>query len=933
MEEGLVDAVLEDGGSEPAALPLVSHAMAETWRRRDGDTLTLAGYREAGGVAGSISTTADALYKTVFDEAQQHACRRLMLQLVVPGEGTSDTRRRLAMRTLDSAHDAEIMRRVAPEMIDARLLTVDRDSLEIAHEALLRSWPRLRGWIDEARDDLRIRQRVAYAAAEWEAQDRDPDLLYRGTPLQAVLDWAEEHANELWPSEEGFLAASREASLRASAQAEEAARRSRRLRRIAVAILATLAVAAAGASVVAFSALGQARARYGEALAGQATFLAGDDPRRAITFALEAAARGQAGSIETRIALVDASQALADMPYVPQGAPVPVGDASSIVVSPDGQIVVTGNRDGSISTWRASGAALAGNVPGHAKAIEEMDLTPDGRTLVTGADDGTVLLWDLADPADVPAPTLLGETGEIVWSVAVAPDGGTAATASEDGSIHLWDLGARSQTPSRFADLHPDALTVAFSPDGELLLAGNGAGEVTGWTLADGRLAIPSFHAHRSDVWEIEFDPSGNRFATASSDGRIQVWDTTTGERPTEPFEGTTADDVRGVLMDDEGRVLAGDEQGRLLVAALDGSTEPVASDPRHATQVVDAALGAGTLATLGMDQKMQVWSPSEPTALTIVEQNAGAFALAASPDGTRIATGDGAGNLRIFSATTGGRELGPLQLGSGRLLSLAFSQDGTRLASGSEDGDVEVIDTTSGEHLASPPRSAKAVNVVLFTDEGLLTAGDAGVVRIWDGEVVVAELTADTDAVAAMAVSPDGVLAVADAGGGVHLWDLSERRQLGEPLDHDNLVGGLAWSADGEILAIALHDERVELVDVSSRTTLHSLTPHPGGALAVTFLDDGVTIATTDRDDGSVRLWDVETGTDLGGALTGHAGAAWGAVSLPGARFATSSEDGTVRIWDVLDQRRACDRARGSIGLLPGVLSKGEERLACVEN
>ena len=243
------------------------------------------------------------------------------------------------------------------------------------------------------------------------------------------------------------------------------------------------------------------------------------------------------------------------------------------------------------------------------------------------------------------------------------------------------------------------------------------------------------------------------------------------------------------------------------------------------------------------------------------------------------------------------------------------------------------MIDTTSGEHLASPPRSAKAVNVVLFTDEGLLTAGDAGVVRIWDGEVVVAELTADTDAVAAMAVSPDGVLAVADAGGGVHLWDLSERRQLGEPLDHDNLVGGLAWSADGEILAIALHDERVELVDVSSRTTLHSLTPHPGGALAVTFLDDGVTIATTDRDDGSVRLWDVETGTDLGGALTGHAGAAWGAVSLPGARFATSSEDGTVRIWDVLDQRRACDRARGSIGLLPGVLSKGEERLACVEN
>ena len=243
------------------------------------------------------------------------------------------------------------------------------------------------------------------------------------------------------------------------------------------------------------------------------------------------------------------------------------------------------------------------------------------------------------------------------------------------------------------------------------------------------------------------------------------------------------------------------------------------------------------------------------------------------------------------------------------------------------------MIDTTNGEPLASPPRSALTVNAVLFTDEGLLTAGDDGVVRIWEGETLAAELTPVSGAVTAMAVSPDGVLAVADSGGGVRLWDLGERRQLGEPLDRDNLVGDLAWSADGEILAVAIHDERVDLVDVSSWTTVRSLTPHLGGALAVTFLDDGVTIATTSRYDGSVRLWDVREGTLLGDALTGHEGAAWRAVSLPGTRFATSSEDGTVRIWDVLDQRRACDRARGSIGLLPEVLSKGEEPLACVEN
>ncbi|MFN2469388.1 MAG: adenylate/guanylate cyclase domain-containing protein, partial [Gaiellaceae bacterium] len=270
LGDGLVDEVLGDAGSETAALPLVSHAMAETWRRREGRTLTLAGYREAGGVAGSISQTADALYETVFNDAEREACRRLMLRLVTPGEGSADTRRQLSIGELDSDHDPAVSRRVAAEMIDARLLTADRDSLEIAHEALLRSWPRLRSWIEEGRDDLRTRQRIGYAAAEWSAEDRNPDLLYRGTTLQVALGWMAVHGDVLGPAEEDFLAASREAWLQAKAQSEEAARRSRRVRSVAVSLLALLTVAAVGASIVAFSALGEARSRFGQALATQA---------------------------------------------------------------------------------------------------------------------------------------------------------------------------------------------------------------------------------------------------------------------------------------------------------------------------------------------------------------------------------------------------------------------------------------------------------------------------------------------------------------------------------------------------------------------------------------------------------------------------------------------------------------------------------------
>jgi WD40 repeat protein len=931
FEDGLVDAVLEDAGSESAALPLVSHAMAETWRRRDGDTLTLAGYREAGGVAGSISQTADSLYETAFDHAQQGACRRLMLRLVTPGEGTSDTRRRLSMSELDRDHDPEVGRTVAAEMIDARLLTVDRDSLEIAHEALLRSWPRLRAWIDEGRDDLRTRQRVGYAAAEWSAQGRDPDLLYRGTPLQAALEWAAEHGDVLGPAEEEFLGASREASLQAKARSEESARRSRRLRRFAVSILAVLAVTAAGASIIAFSALGEARSRFGQALATQARGLAVSDPRMAIALAVEAMARGQAGSVDARSALVDASQALADARFVPSGSAVSVGDASSIAVSPDGDLVVTGNRDGSISTWNAIGEGLDANVAGHTKAIEEMDLTPDGRWLVTGGDDGSILVWDLADPTEIPPPTTLGETGSIVWSVAVASDGAMVASASEDGTIRLWDLAERQQIGDPWAELERDALTVAFSPDDELLLAGDGAGEVTGWSVADRRVQIPTFNAHESDVWEIEFDPTGSRYATASSDHRIRVWETATSRLISEPFV-RSAEDVRGVLMGDADDVVAGDDNGRVLVAPADGSVRPWVSASRHA-QVVDAAWGAATLATLGSDQQIQLWSRGgDPTALSIADQTAGAYAVAASPDGTRIATGDGDGNVRVFSATTGERELGPVRLHEGIVWGLSFSDDGSTLVSGGEDGDVQVIDAATGEALASPDRIGQAINAVLFADERLLAGGDDGTVRIWAGTALEDELAPQPGGVTAMALSPDGVLAVADRTGVVRLWSLDDRRPVGQPLAaDDNAIGGLAWSMDGAVLATASADEVVQLWDVSSRSLLGSLTPHPVGATGVAFLADGATVATSSAD-GSVRVWDIEGALQLGGPLAGHPDPSWRIAALPGMRFVTSSEDGTVRIWDVLDPDRACERAAGPFGLeaLGPYLGEGEEPLGC---
>lgn len=493
LEPGLADAILDDAGDGPGTLPLISHALMETWLRRHGTALTLDGFRAAGGVSGAIAQSAENAYASL-DETQRATVRHLFLRLVKPGEGGPDTRRLL--QTADIGDDARVHQAIA-SLATERLLTVDERGVQLVHEALISAWPRLQNWLDDARDDLRTEQRLAAAAREWSRLDGDADLLLRGGPLLAARDWRQRQRGPVEDGVARFLAASDEARATEERRSAAEERRRRRVRRSAFGALSVLALAAASASAVAFGALRQSRAnedeaqrRFVGAIATQAASLAHDDPRLALALAVESAARVDPIDPEAQDAMVTARDALASSYVVAAGSPVAVGDAPTVTMSPRGDRFVTGGRDGSLTVWSTETREVEQRLDPQDGGIEEAAIDPSGRWLIAVGRFG-VHRWDL-DGGDS-SGQVIAATDAPVWSVAFDDDGARFAIAAEDGTVQQFDTNS-GEPIGLPLDAGADALSVTFLP-GDRLGAGTGTGKVLIWPTAGGE---PSRRSRRT---------------------------------------------------------------------------------------------------------------------------------------------------------------------------------------------------------------------------------------------------------------------------------------------------------------------------------------------------------------------------------------------------------------------------------------------------
>jgi len=896
VESALSEALVAEIADEPGGLPLLSTALVELWAARSDGWLRLEAHDRLGGVQGAVARLAESSYDNLSDE-QRATARRLFLRLVTSSEDGAIARRRVPLSELDLERDL-VLASVVERLTQDRLLTAHERTIEVAHEALLKEWPRFQEWLVEDAQGRDLREHLTHSAKRWEATGRDAAELYRGARLSATLDWASQRPQELNESERGFVAESLAASERELARQRRTNRRLKGLLAGVGALLVLAMIAGALALVARGSAKQSATGAVAQRLGAQALVV------KDVDLSLLLARQG--------VALDDSNETLANLESALVRSPAAIrvsrplpGRLLAVDASDDGRWIGYQNNDGQVGFVDAREGRVVRIVEGNGFGFRAGDEVVVGRD---SPDRISLFEVDLGSGAERPWGIVQKPPDKAPWFFSITDDSRISALLPQSGVVTLRNV----KTARVLRRLRPAPGGLPFSDI-------NFRGQYLVITTLKGP-PLPETPV-RYDIWSVQpwrrvatiddprgtpgpsfaIDEAGQQFAVAHFDGSVTVWDMRSG--------------------------LSRDLHGRHNAAATNVGFSP----------------DRKTIVSTGDDAQVLVWdAESSELRQTLTGHTGRVFGPAFSPDGQTLYT-VGLDGAAITWDLTGSRRLGrPFRAGGGNEVdffggdpapTFALSPDGRRAAVTQANGRVAVVDVASGRQIFESPNVGGRLLDVVWSPDGLelATAADHGRVAAWsaaDGRArrsfrgFAAELPSSvglpadaTNAVLAIAYSPDGrTLAAAAADGRILRWDARTRELIDEPLAaappaDGNAALDLAFAPDGTKLAAAFVNlgSGVAIVwRLSDGKELYraDIDDGYGRGSSVAFSPDKRLLATGGGS-GEIKLWDAETGQRDGRTLRGTAGWVLSLEFDPTGRLLVSSgSDGSTRIWDV--ERRA---------------------------
>lgn len=867
FEPGLTERILDDVGEEPGRLPLLQFALTQLWERQYNGILTHAAYNEIGGVSGALASYAEHVFSGLSSDERVQA-RQLLVQLVRPGEATDDTSRRVTRRVVGNENWL-----LAQRLADARLLVIDQDAngqetVELAHEALIRYWDRLRSWLEDDRVFRLWRHRLETAYEEWRQDGCSDDMLLRGGILAEATQWEEERSGDLPIPLAGYVAASVRAHERrlaaeeerrqdalAQAQALAKAERqraeveteaSRRLRYFALGLMAALLLAIV-AGAMAWDQRDEAQRQAGRALVAEATA----EARRVLTEnALAAETDARANAEEQRLLAEDAQVQ---------------ADASR-------QRADQARQEAESQARLALGRELSANV------VNLKNEQPDLALLLARES------WDLLEANSdrnqllntIPSSPLLAKVlhGEKTPLHSVAFDAANPDVivgAAEDG-IRSWNGATGQETGGRVA-LPERSLVLAVEPGGRRAVTAKGK-EMTLWDPQTGK-EVARLTGHADEVQNIAFSVDGSRLASTSKDRTLILWDGVTGQE----LKRLPGFGSGGLALGPGGNYLAifNHLQDGTGIEIWDLEREAKVAGPVYgheaAIESIRFSPDGNRLVTASDDQTVRLWDgqTGQPIGEPLRGHNGRVISAEFSPDGSTVASGGTDNQILLWNVATG-KPLGSALLGHHNWVrSLAFDAGGRMLASGDAAGQVNLWDL--GRHQELRGHNDRVREVALSPDgRTLYTASFDKTVKVWDAATGDLRTTLATDhpnSIIVLACSPDGrTFATGDAGGHFIIWDAETLQPL-HPMAQNSdavLVSGI-YSPDGRLLVLGGFDGAITVWDVASgRLVASQPQAHDGWVTSLAFSPDGKLLASGGTD-GSIQWWDM-SGVD-GAAVT----------------------------------------------------------------